>query len=105
LAWWLAARHADAIFVGHDGIDEARDYYRDIKSRAGAFGRDPDALFVLPAVAPVIGSTEAEAEALWIERTNLVSIEAALKTVTHVPRPSPSLDAAFHHPRSRRPTC
>jgi FMN-dependent oxidoreductase (nitrilotriacetate monooxygenase family) len=75
----FAARHADAIFVGHDGIEEARDYYRDVKSRAASFGRNPDALFVLPAVAPVVGSTEAEAEALWIERTNLVSIEAALR--------------------------
>lgn len=75
----FAARHADAIFVGHDGVDEARDYYRDVKARAAAFGRDPDALFVLPAVAPVIGSTEAEADALWAERANLVSIEAALR--------------------------
>jgi FMN-dependent oxidoreductase (nitrilotriacetate monooxygenase family) len=75
----FAARHADAIFVGHDGLDEAREYYRDVKARAAGFGRDPEALFVLPAVAPVIGSTEAEAESLWLERTNLVSIEAALR--------------------------
>jgi alkanesulfonate monooxygenase SsuD/methylene tetrahydromethanopterin reductase-like flavin-dependent oxidoreductase (luciferase family) len=65
--------------VGHDGIEEARAYYRDVKSRAVAFGRDPDALFILPAVAPVIGGTEAESEALWKERANLVSIEAALR--------------------------
>lgn len=75
----FAAKQADAIFVGHDGIDEARSYYRDVKSRATGFGRDPNALFVLPAVAPVIGGTEAEAEALWKERANLVSIEAALR--------------------------
>jgi FMN-dependent oxidoreductase (nitrilotriacetate monooxygenase family) len=75
----FAAQHADAIFVGHDGIDEAHSYYRDVKSRAAAFGRNPGALFVLPAVAPVIGATEAEAESLWRERENLVSIEAALR--------------------------
>ncbi len=75
----FAARNADAIFVGHDGIEEARSYYRDVKARATGFARDPNSLFILPAVAPVIGSTEAEAEALWRERANLVSIEAALR--------------------------
>jgi FMN-dependent oxidoreductase (nitrilotriacetate monooxygenase family) len=75
----FAARHSDAIFVGHDDIEEARAYYRDVKSRAAAFGRNPAALFILPAVAPVIGATETEAERLWQERANLVSIDAALR--------------------------
>jgi FMN-dependent oxidoreductase (nitrilotriacetate monooxygenase family) len=75
----FAARNADAIFVGHDNLEEAQSYYRDVKARATGFARDPSALFILPAVAPVIGSTEAEAEALWHERANLVSLEAALR--------------------------
>lgn len=75
----FAAKEADAIFVGLDDLDEAHNYYRDVKARAHKFGRDPDTLFVLPSVAPVIGSTEAEADALWKERANLVSIEAALR--------------------------
>jgi FMN-dependent oxidoreductase (nitrilotriacetate monooxygenase family) len=75
----FAAQHADAIFVGHDSIDEARAYYRDIKSRATGHGRDPSTLFVLPAVAPIVGGTEEEAERLWRERSELVSIEAALR--------------------------
>jgi alkanesulfonate monooxygenase SsuD/methylene tetrahydromethanopterin reductase-like flavin-dependent oxidoreductase (luciferase family) len=36
-------------------------------------------LFILPAVAPIIGSSDAESEALWRERAELVSIEAALR--------------------------
>lgn len=75
----FAARNADAIFVGQDSIEEARAYYRDVKARATGFGRDPNSLFILPALSPVVGSTEAEAEALWHERANLVSIEAALR--------------------------
>ena len=66
-------------FVGQDSIEEARAYYRDVKARATGFGRDPNSLFILPALSPVVGSTEAEAEALWHERANLVSIEAALR--------------------------
>ena len=75
----FAARNADAIFVGQDSLEEAQGYYRDVKARAVGFRRDPNTLFILPAVAPVVGSTEAEAEALWNERANLVSIESALR--------------------------
>jgi len=74
----FAAKRADAVFVGHGDIEEARSYYADVKARAAGFGRDPDDLFILPAIAPIIGSTEAEANARWQERAELVSIESAL---------------------------
>ena len=74
----FAAKRADCIFVGLGGIEEARAYYADVKARAAGFGRDPDDLFILPAVAPTIAATEAEAEARWQERAALVSIESAL---------------------------
>lgn len=74
----FAAKRADCIFVGHGGIEEARTYYADVKARAAGFGRDPDELFILPAVAPIVGGTEAEAEAKWQERANLISLESAL---------------------------
>lgn len=59
----LAARYAEAIFTAQQTHSEARAFYSDIKSRALAFGRDPDTVKVLPGIVPVIGSTEAEAEA------------------------------------------
>lgn len=74
----FAAKKADCIFVGHEGIEQAKTYYADVKARAAGFGRDPDSLFILPAIAPIVGSTEAEAQAKWQERANLVSIESAL---------------------------
>lgn len=74
----FAAKRADAIFVGDSALQDAQAYYADVKARAAGFGRDPDKLFILPALAPIIGSTEAEAEARWQERAELVSIEAAL---------------------------
>jgi len=74
----FAAKRSDAIFVGHGDIEEARTYYADVKARAAGFGRNPDDLFILPAVAPIIGSTEAEAEARWQDRANLISLESAL---------------------------
>ena len=74
----FAAKRADAIFVTHDQLEEAQTYYADLKSRAVGFGRDPDQVLVLPGVRPVVGRTEAEAEAKYQELANLVSIENAL---------------------------
>ncbi|MCX8282071.1 LLM class flavin-dependent oxidoreductase [Phyllobacterium sp. 0TCS1.6C] len=73
-----AARRADAIFVHHDSLEEGRNYYHDLKQRAAGFGRDPDKLFILPGIRPVVGSTEAEVERKYQEFASLTSIENAL---------------------------
>ncbi|MBP2231919.1 FMN-dependent oxidoreductase (nitrilotriacetate monooxygenase family) [Azospirillum agricola] len=58
----LAARHADAIFsIGLD-LSDAQAYYRDVKDRVRAEGRDPDRVFVLPGVYLYLGGTVEEAE-------------------------------------------
>ncbi|MEV0607871.1 LLM class flavin-dependent oxidoreductase [Polymorphospora rubra] len=57
----LAARYADAVFSPQQVLASARTYYADIKSRARAYGRDPDTISVLPGLNPVVGSTEDEA--------------------------------------------
>lgn len=74
----FAASRADAIFAGHETFDEAVSYYRDTKQRAAGFGRDPEQLFILPGIRPVIGSTEEEAERKYQDFANLTSIENAL---------------------------
>ncbi|MGH3645081.1 MAG: LLM class flavin-dependent oxidoreductase [Mycobacterium sp.] len=60
----FAARHAEAIFTAHQTYERAADFYRDIKARTTAAGRDPDALLVLPGIVPFISSTEEEATQL-----------------------------------------
>jgi alkanesulfonate monooxygenase SsuD/methylene tetrahydromethanopterin reductase-like flavin-dependent oxidoreductase (luciferase family) len=74
----FAAERADCIFVSHDDLDEAKTYYKDVKSRAAGFGRDPDKLLVLPGIRVVVGATPEDAEAKYQELANLVSIENAL---------------------------
>ena len=74
----FAAARSDAIFVQNDDLQSAKAYYADVKRRAAGFGRDPDELFVLPGLRPVIGSTEAEAERKYQEFIALTSIEDAL---------------------------
>jgi FMN-dependent oxidoreductase (nitrilotriacetate monooxygenase family) len=75
----FAAKNADAIFVGLENLEEAQAYYRDVKARVTGFGRDASTVSILPGASTVVGSTEAEAEKLFKERQNLVSIEAALR--------------------------
>jgi alkanesulfonate monooxygenase SsuD/methylene tetrahydromethanopterin reductase-like flavin-dependent oxidoreductase (luciferase family) len=74
----FAARRAEAIFAGAQTLEEAQEYYRDVKQRAKGFGRDADALSILPGIGPVIGLTEAEAEAKYRELSDLGSLQTGL---------------------------
>lgn len=58
----LAARIGELVFTRAVPLEDARATYRDIKAQAAAFGRDPDALLVLPELSAVIAPTRAEAE-------------------------------------------
>lgn len=60
----LAARWADAIYAGGSTLARAKEYYDDIKSRAAAYGRDPDSIKILLGIAPFIGDTMDDAIAL-----------------------------------------
>lgn len=60
----FAAQHAEAIFTAHQTYERAADFYRDVKARTKAAGRDPDGVVVLPGIVPFIGSTEEEAAEL-----------------------------------------
>jgi FMN-dependent oxidoreductase (nitrilotriacetate monooxygenase family) len=57
----FAARYAEAVFTAQQTLEDAQDFYTDLKARTAAFGRDPDGIKILPGIVPVIGSTEAEA--------------------------------------------
>lgn len=57
----FAAANADAIFSPYGKLPVAAEYYRDIKKRVVAAGRNPDDLKILPSASVVLGDTEAEA--------------------------------------------
>ena len=44
----IAARWAEAIFTAHQTLENAQEFYADIKARARSVGRDPEGLKVLP---------------------------------------------------------
>jgi FMN-dependent oxidoreductase (nitrilotriacetate monooxygenase family) len=57
----LAARHAEAVFSASQSLEESAAYARELKARAQACGRGPDAIRVLPGLTTIVGATEAEA--------------------------------------------
>ncbi|UUU29860.1 LLM class flavin-dependent oxidoreductase [Streptomyces sp. CA-210063] len=67
----FAAQHAEAVFTAQQTLADGQAFYKDLKSRLARYGRTEDQLLVLPGIAPVIGSTEAEARALERELTEL----------------------------------
>jgi FMN-dependent oxidoreductase (nitrilotriacetate monooxygenase family) len=74
----FAARRAEAIFTAGVGLAESQAYYKDVKARARGFARDAEKIKILPGIGPVIGATEAEAEAKYQELAALGSLETGL---------------------------
>ncbi|MFJ3665171.1 LLM class flavin-dependent oxidoreductase [Streptomyces sp. NPDC090106] len=92
----FAARYAEAVFTAQQTLEDAQDFYADLKSRTRAAGRDPDHLKVLPGIVPVIGSTEAEARAAeQLLEDHIVPAHgvANLERLLHLPSGTLELDA------------
>jgi FMN-dependent oxidoreductase (nitrilotriacetate monooxygenase family) len=68
----LAARTAEVIFTANLVLSDAQDFYRDVKARVRRYGRKPGDLLVMPGIFPVLGGTEAEAQARYEELQALV---------------------------------
>ncbi|MEU7038566.1 LLM class flavin-dependent oxidoreductase [Streptomyces sp. NPDC046237] len=85
----FAARYAEAVFTAQQTLEEGIAFYRDVKQRAVAFGRDPDEIKILPGIVPVIGDTEAEARELDAELERLIAPEYAKRQLAQRLRIAP----------------
>lgn len=74
-----AAQVADAIFTGHETLEEAIQFYKDIKRRAASFGRSPEDVLIFPGIGPIVGKTKEEAERKYGEIASLVTVDKALE--------------------------
>ncbi|MDX8502347.1 LLM class flavin-dependent oxidoreductase [Mesorhizobium sp. VK4C] len=68
----LAAASAEVIFTAHQNLASAQEFYRDIKARVAAAGRDPAQVLIMPGVAPFVGRTEEEARAKYRQLNDLI---------------------------------
>ena len=78
----FAARYAEVVLTTQQNIGDAAAFSHEVKSRAAAYGREAHVPLVLPGIAPVIGSTEAEARRLARELTELHLAEPGLSQLS-----------------------
>jgi FMN-dependent oxidoreductase (nitrilotriacetate monooxygenase family) len=71
----FAAKRAEAIFTHAPSFEEGAAYYSDVKERAKGFGRNPDQVYILPGIAPIVGETDEDAEARYRELASLESLD------------------------------
>ncbi|WP_437883789.1 LLM class flavin-dependent oxidoreductase [Pseudomonas sp. LRF_L74] len=78
----LGARVGELIFTAQQTIAEGRDFYENIKAQALTFGRPRDHLKVLPGVSPIVGKTQAEAEAKYERLQELLDPQSFLSRIS-----------------------
>jgi FMN-dependent oxidoreductase (nitrilotriacetate monooxygenase family) len=71
----LAARWAELVFSGPASLEAAVAFRKNLHAQVSAAGRDPEHVFVLPALMITLGSTEADAQAKARELEELASPE------------------------------
>jgi FMN-dependent oxidoreductase (nitrilotriacetate monooxygenase family) len=74
----LAARIADVVFTAQTTYEAGLAFYVEMKGRARRFGREPEHLVILPGLFPIVGGTEAEAQARKDELDGLFPFDREL---------------------------
>jgi FMN-dependent oxidoreductase (nitrilotriacetate monooxygenase family) len=75
----LAARHAEGVYAVAWDLESARAHRTDLRARAAALGRDPDALAIMPGLVTYVGSTEEEARRRKAELDARLPVEDSLR--------------------------
>jgi N-acetyl-S-(2-succino)cysteine monooxygenase len=79
----LAGKSADVVFTAQPDIPSGRRFRESVREAARRHGRDPDDVLVLPGVAFVLGSTEAEARRLRADLEDRVDPEFRWRNLAH----------------------
>ncbi|GGF22248.1 LLM class flavin-dependent oxidoreductase [Subtercola lobariae] len=80
----LAGRTAEAVFtISPNDLTGAQQLYSEYKARATGAGRSADDLRVLPALLPIIGRTEEDAEERFREIARLTPDQVSLDLLSH----------------------
>jgi FMN-dependent oxidoreductase (nitrilotriacetate monooxygenase family) len=90
----LAGKTADLVFTAQPDVPSGRRFRDSVRTAASRHGRDPGSVLVLPGVAFVLGSTEAEAKAARAALEQRVDPEFRWRNLAH----NAGLDAALIDP-------
>ena len=80
----LASRIADMIFTAQSVLSEGQAFYREIKARAAAHGRNPDHVKVMPGFMPIVGRTDAQAQDRYGLLQELIDDATALRLLARL---------------------
>ena len=78
----LAAETAEAVFAAQANLEAGQAFYRDVKGRMAAVGRDPEFLKIMPACLVVLGDSVEEARAKRARLDGLVHEESAIASLS-----------------------
>ena len=78
----FAARHAEAVIVARETVDEMKQYYDAFKARVKKHGRDPDECKVFFLTKPIIGDTDEAAQQRADELYANAPVEAGLASLS-----------------------
>lgn len=79
----FAARHAELVFTAKSELGLAQEFYASLKGKVEAAGRARSDLKICPGIIPVIADTDAEAEELAYEMSNLINPEVEIPELEH----------------------
>ena len=98
----LAADVADVLYAGQPDYESAHAYYKSVKRRLAARGRDPDSLKILPGIMAFVGRTQQEAEDAFGQMQALIHPEMGLGMIlplfgdlSHLPLDEPIPEGAL----------
>lgn len=75
----FGARFADVIFSASPDFQHAAGIYRDFKTLAAGFNRNPQHVLVTPGYQPVLASSEREAKEIFLSNTATINYDQARK--------------------------
>lgn len=74
----LASKVADVVFTAQSQLDDAKTFYKTLKNKVSAAGREPEDTLIMPGIFPVLGKTKEEAEANYKVLQDLILPEVGL---------------------------
>ena len=74
----FAAEIAEMIYASAQSLEVAQAYYRDVKGRMAAYGREPDQLKITPGLSVVVAKTDQEARDKFESLQSLVDLARGL---------------------------
>ncbi|MCI0144092.1 NtaA/DmoA family FMN-dependent monooxygenase [Arthrobacter bambusae] len=78
----FAARHAEVVFTAQTELEAAKHFYKEIKDRAVAEGRDPDSIKVLPGLTPIVAETSQGAREFRDHLGKYLDLEAGINNLS-----------------------